>query len=375
MAVDRFGVSSLILENVRRHPLRAIIAVLSIAIALGAAMTMVGASESIEVTLQKGYSSRKVDLMVMQAGKTNPMTSKINQDLAGDLQEIEGIRHVQSLLVDSLLLQSQNNIFVYGWPPGYPETRYMAEGTSAQLEAGQVLIGRTASSLNHLAPGDVIELNFGTYEIVDYFDAGNVFESGVLFMRLDDLQELTSSRGRVTFFFVELNPGATEERRNRIIEKIEALSPVLKVVTTEEFLDQNQLTAAVRGLGRVILITNALLSVFIISTIMVLTVSEKRKELAILRAIGWSTVRVGVLVILETSLLSATATALGGIVGWVGLKIALTHLQTMGIYSQSILTLNHLLVLFGSALAIASLGAILPVYYTLNISVSEALRE
>jgi putative ABC transport system permease protein len=224
-------------------------------------------------------------------------------------------------------------------------------------------------------PGDAIELNFGTYEIVDYFEAGNVFESGVLFMRLDDLQQLTSSRGNVTFFFIELDSGVEENGRKRVIAEVEALSPVLKVVTTEEFLDQNQLTAAVRGLGRVILVTNALLSVFIISTIMVLTVSEKSKELAILRAIGWSTVRVGMLVILETSLLSAAATALGGIVGWVGLKIALTHLRTMGIYSQSVLTLEHLLLLFGSAVVIATLGAVLPVYYTLNISVSEALRE
>lgn len=374
-SVDRFGVSSLILENIRRRPLRAVIAIASIAIALGAAMTMVGASESIEVTLQKGYSSRKVDLMVMQAGKTNPMTSRISQDLVGDLQEIDGVQHVQSLLVDSLLLQSRNNIFVYGWPPGYPETRYQTAGVPAELKPGQVLIGHTASSLNQLKPGDAIELNFGTYEIVDYFEAGNVFESGVLFMRLDDLQQLTSSRGNVTFFFIELDSGVEENGRKRVIAEVEALSPVLKVVTTEEFLDQNQLTAAVRGLGRVILVTNALLSVFIISTIMVLTVSEKSKELAILRAIGWSTVRVGMLVILETSLLSAAATALGGIVGWVGLKIALTHLRTMGIYSQSVLTLEHLLLLFGSAVVIATLGAVLPVYYTLNISVSEALRE
>lgn len=374
-SIHRFGVSSLIMENVKRRPLRSVIAVLSIAIALGAAMTMVGTSESIEETLQKGYSSRKVDLMVMQIGKTNPLTSRISEDLADELQQIEGIRSVQALLVDSLLLQSQNNIFVYGWPPGYPETRYQAEGASAELKSGQVLIGHTASSLNHLVPGDVIDLNFGQFEIVDYFDAGNVFESGVVFMRLDDLQQLTSSRGIVTFFFIELVPGLKAEARNLVAVNVEALSPILKVVTTEQFLDQNQLTTAVKGLGRVILITNALLSVFIISTIMVLTVSEKRKELAILRAMGWSAGRVGMLVLLETSLLSAVATALGGVVGWIGLEIALTHLQTMGVYSQSILTVEHLLVLFGSAVAIATLGAALPVYYTHKISVSEALRQ
>ncbi len=313
--------------------------------------------------------------MVMQAGKTNPMTSRISEALVSELEKIEGIRSLQALLVDSLLLESDHSIFVYGWPPGYPETRYRKGTDSVELEHGQLLIGHTASSLNQLMPGDGIELNFGKFKIVDFFEAGNVFESGVLFMRLDDLQKLTSSLGRVTFVFIELEPGLKEQARRQIIGDIEALSPVLKVVTTEEFLNQNQLTAAVRGLGRVILLTNALLSILIISTIMVLTVSERRKELAILRAIGWSALRVSLMVILETSLLSTTAAVLGGAFGWVGLEIALTHLQTMGVYSQSILTLEHLLWLSASAIAIATLGAALPVYYTLNITVSEALRE
>lgn len=372
---DRYGVLSLILDNIKRRPLRALIAVLSIAVALGAAMTMVGTSESIEATLEKGYASRRVDLMVLQSGKTNPMTSRISEALAGELERIEGIRSIQALLVDSLLLESNHSIFVYGWPPGYPETRYQTEKTSGELKSGQVLIGHTASSLNHLMPGDGIELNFGKYEIVDYFEAMNVFESGVLYMRLDDLQQLTSSRGNVTFFFIELEPGLTDQARRQVVGDIEAINPILKVVTTEEFLNQNQLTAAVRGLGRVVLLTNALLSILIISIIMVLTVSERRKELAILRAIGWSAFRVSLLVILETSVLSVIAAVVGGVAGWVGLKMALIHLQTMGIFSRSILTLEHLLWLSASAVAIAIFGAALPVYYTLNISVSEALRE
>ncbi len=373
--VDCYGLSTLIMDNIKRRPLRALVAVLSIAVALGGAMTMVGTSESIEGTLQKGYASRKVDLMVMQAGKSNPMTSRISEKLVHELERIEGIRSVQALLVDSLLLESDHSVFVYGWPSGYPETTYQKEKASVELEHGQLLIGHTASSLNHLIPGDRVELNFGKYEIVGFFEARNVFESGVLYMRLDDLQQLTSSHEKVTFIFVELEPGLKEPAKLQIIGDIEALTQALKVVTTEEFLNQNQLTAAVRGLGRVILLTNALLSILIISTIMVLTVSERRKELAILRAIGWSAFRVSLLVILETSVLSAIAAVLGGVVGWLGLEIALTHLQTMGIYARSILTVEHLLWLSASAVAIATLGAALPVYYTLNITVSEALRE
>ena len=366
---------SLIADSIMCRPLRALIAVLSIAVALGGAMTMVGASESLEATLQKGYASRAVDLMVMQADKSNPMTSRISEEFIDRIKVIGGIQSVQALLIDSLILDEDSSILVYGWPPGYAEISYRLGSQLAELRQGQVLIGRTAASINDLHPGETIELNLGRFEIIDLFDADNFFESGVLFMRLDDLQRITGVQGAVTFVFIDLEPGLTESLRLDLVEEIEAISPFLKVVTTEQFLQQNQLSASVRGLGRIILATNALLSILIISTIMVLTVSERRQELAILRAIGWSATRVSMLVLLETAVLSMVAALLGGATGLVGMELALGYLQTIGVYSESIVTMQQVAWLCVSAVAIASIGAALPVYYALKITTSEALRK
>lgn len=371
---DRYGLMSLIMDSIMCRPLRALIAVLSIAVALGGAMTMVGASESLEATLEKGYASRAVDLMVMQADKSNPMTSRISEKIVDQIRKIAGIQSVQALLVDSLLLDDDSSILVYGWPPGYADVSYRQGDSTAELQQGQVLVGRTAATLNDLVPGNIIELNLGDFEIVDFFEAANFFESGVLFMRLDDLQQLTSAQGTITFIFLDIMPGMTETLRSGLVKEIEAISPFLKVITTEQFLQQNQLSATVRGLGRVILATNALLSILIISTIMVLTVSERRQELAILRAIGWSATRVSILVMLETAFLSAAAALIGGITGFAGMELALSYLQTMGVFSESIVTMQQIVWLCTSTVAIASIGAALPVYYALNISTSEALR-
>ena len=372
---DQYGLVALIADSIMCRPLRALIAVLSIAVALGGAMTMVGASESLEATLQKGYASRAVDLMVMQADKSNPMTSRISEEFIDRIKVIGGIQSVQALLIDSLILDEDSSILVYGWPPGYSEISYRLGGEAAELQQSQVLIGRTAASLNGLLPGESIELNLGSFEIMDVFDADNFFESGVLFMRLDDLQRLTSVNGTVTFVFIDLEPGVTEPQRLNLVEEIEAISPFLKIVTTEQFLQSNQLSASVRGLGRVILATNALLSILIISTIMVLTVSERRQELAILRAIGWSATRVSMLVLLETAVLSVVAALIGGATGLLGMELALNYLQTIGIYSENIVTMQQIMWLCVSAVAIASIGAALPVYYTLKITTSEALRK
>lgn len=370
-----YGMGSLILDNIRCRPLRAFIAILSIAVALGGAMTMVGTSESLESTLVLGYESRQVDLMVMQANKTNPMTSRIDTSISDEILAIDGVESVQALLADSLLVDSNYSIMVYGWPSSYQEVQYQRDGKRVILNHGEILIGHTAASLNNLSIGDHLELNFGEYKIVDYFEAGNFFESGVLFMRLDDLQQLTSSAGKVTFIFVALDAGITDQQKRVVTHQIEQISPILKVVTTDEFLADNQLTSAVRGLGHVILISNILLSILIVSTIMVLSVSERRNEIAIFRAIGWSAWQISWLVILETTVISATAAVMGGLIGWTGLEISLSHLQTLGVYTESVVTIEQAVWLVLSAILIALFGAALPIYYALNISIHEALRE
>ena len=373
--VDQYGLASLITDSISCRPLRALIAVLSIAVAMGGGMTMVGVSESLEATVQQGYAARQVDLMLMQANKSNPMTSRISETFVDQVRKINGVQGVQAALIDSLLLDNDSGILVYGWPPGYQEISYRRGDDVIELQNGQVLIGRTAASLHDLTPGKTIELNLGDFEIIDFFETSSFFESGVLFMRLDDLQQLTSARETVTFIFINLEQDLTESSRLQLMEEVEAIHPILKVVTTEEFLQKNQLTASVRGLGHIILVANALLSLLIISTIMVLTVSERRQELAILRAMGWSATRVSMLVLLETTVLATVAALIGGLVGLVGMKVSLIYVQTLGVYSQSIVTLQQVMWLGISTVVIATIGAALPIYSTLNITTSEALRK
>ncbi|MES9981237.1 MAG: ABC transporter permease, partial [Candidatus Thiodiazotropha sp. 6PLUC5] len=296
-----YGMGSLILDNIRCRPLRAFIAILSIAVALGGAMTMVGTSESLESTLVLGYESRQVDLMVMQANKTNPMTSRIDTSISDEILAIDGVESVQALLADSLLVDSNYSIMVYGWPSSYQEVQYQRDGKRVIL--------------NH---GDA---------------------------------------------------GITDQQKRVVTHQIEQISPILKVVTTDEFLADNQLTSAVRGLGHVILISNILLSILIVSTIMVLSVSERRNEIAIFRAIGWSAWQISWLVILETTVISATAAVMGGLIGWTGLEISLSHLQTLGVYTESVVTIEQAVWLVLSAILIALFGAALPIYYALNISI------
>ena len=369
-----YGMLSLALDTIRRRPLRSLIAVLSISVALGGALVMVGTSEALEATLERGYASRRVDLIVLQANKSNPMTSRVDQALAPIIEGLAGVRRVQALLVDSLTLGSDRSMLVYGWPIDYTELQKQTAGGSS-LDSGEVMIGRAAAELSGIRPGSEIELNLGTFRVVETFEGKSFFESGVIYMRLDDLQRLVGAPGRVTFLYLELQPGVSADERRRVSQGIERQYPSVRVLSAEEFLKDDQLARAMRGLGQVILLTSVLLSVLIVSTIMVLTVGERRAELAVLRAIGWSAARVASLVLLETSVIASCAAICGILLGWLGLQGALSYLRSEGIHAQAIFTMESGLLMLGAAVLVALLGAAIPVHHTMGIRVSEALRE
>lgn len=365
---------ALVLDDLRRHPLRSAIAVLSIAVALAGATIMIGTSESLENAMISGSAMRKIDLIVLQSGKANPLTSRLNASIAEDLAALDGVRVVQPLLVDSLLLGADRSILVYGWPPDHPDLRKPHAAGNGSLAKGEILIGRTASTLSGLAAGDRIELNLGDFLIAGTFDTDNFYESGVIYMRLDDLQRLIGATGQITFAFVELTATGSADARRKMTEIIKAQDRHLEVLGAEQFFRDNQLSRALRGLGRVILATSLVLSVLIISTIMVLTVSEQRRELAILRAIGWSARRIALLILLETVILAGVSATTGAILAWFGTNAALAYLQNLGFYAQNVVTPALLLLVTATAVLIAVFGAAIPVYHAMGIRVAEALR-
>ncbi len=110
-------------DSLRLHPVRTIVGILSIAVTLGASLTLIGVSESLETAVSDGYAARRVDLILMQAGKANPLTSRLEARYAPALRSVNGVKRVQPLLVDSLLLNADHSILVYGWEPSHPARR------------------------------------------------------------------------------------------------------------------------------------------------------------------------------------------------------------------------------------------------------------
>jgi len=374
--VAQSGLSSFrfVLRNLLTRRKQSLLAILGIAVALGAGITSIGFSESVTRGLATGYLFNSIDLVVLQADKPNPVTSRLSTEALPKLEVLPGVERVLVLMVDFLTLNETQNILVYGMPADYPEVQKRVEGRPMPLGRNELLVGKGVAALGDLNPGDRIDLNLGSFTVAGLFDTGNFMENGIVYMRLDDLQRLTGTRDRVNFIMLDLADPMAASALAGIKQRVERIVPGSKVLTADEFIGEDESLRVMRGLSRIILVTSTLLAVLLVSTIMVLTVSERRRELAILRAIGWSPLRIGGLILTETLTLAAIGAVSGMLLGWLGMDAALRSLQPLGIYAESVVTLPLLALAALAMAAVAVLGAGIPVYQALRIRVSEAVK-
>jgi len=357
------------LRNLGARIVHSLLCILGVAVALAGGIALVGVSESVEQSMRASYGLRQVDLIVLQANKPEPMTSRLDLTLGTRLSAVREITSATPLLVDFLSIDLGQTVLVYGWPADSADL-IKDRHTNERLQRGEVLVGKGAAAFNGLEVGDRIALNLGDYRVAGIFSGGSFLESGVLYMRLDDLQHLAGAPGQVTFFLVHI---AEDQSPTEVAARLEASIPEIRVVTGTEFIAGSNATATLRLLSRITLFISAVLAALIVAMMMVLTLSQRLHEIAILRAVGWGNGRIARLVLIETTTLTLAGTLLGLPLGWLALQGALHYLRGFGVFAESTLTPIVLAAIAGATLLVAGAGAAVPVYHALRVRVVEHL--
>ncbi len=363
---------TLILRSYQARPWQLLLAVLCITIALGAGITAIGFAESVKRGISAGSFFRTSDLLVLQADKASTMTSRLPVEAVDAIGELDGIRRVRLLLFDFLTLNEKQNVLVYGMPSEYPELQLRDGEGSRPLGRHELLVGKGVAALADMKEGETIDLNFGSFRVAGLLDTGSFLENGIIYMRLEDMQRLTGAAGHVSFVLVELGPNVAP---HTVAGSIESQVPGSRVLTNDEFVGEDQTLQVLHSMSRVVLITNVMLAALLAGAIMMLSVNERYHELAILRAIGWSSVRIAILIGLEVILLILIGGLLGSFLGWIGLGQALSSLRSMGVYIESAVTPPMVLMAAMAVAVTALVGAATPVWQVLRLDVWEALKK
>jgi putative ABC transport system permease protein len=366
-------------KNLRRRPVRSLLTAAGLAAAVAAIVALVGVAESFESSFLALYTERGADLVVQRRGGAVQLSKGVSLKLGQQIRALPDAGPVIGGLMDMVAFEDHDlfMVIVNGWEPDCPVLDRVKIKSGRRLEAGDkncVMLGRILAANLGKQPGDTVNVYAQPFKVVGVFESFSVYENGAVFMLLDDLQRQMDRAGQVTGYIVQADPPADAKAITALRSRIEALDPEIAATPCAEFVGSLNQMRVTRVMSWVISAVACLMGAFGILNTMAMSVFERRCEIGALRAMGWRTWRVIVLIVQESLLLAAGGSVVGIAGGFVAI-IVLAHWHVTSGLVQGDLPLRAVCEGIAMAVLMAILGAAYPALRFARLAPVEALRE
>jgi putative ABC transport system permease protein len=379
---SQMNLLTIIIKNMRSRLLRTALTLLGVGVSTAAFVAMLGLANNLEDTLKTTYKKRGTDLIVVENGMADILTSTINQEYGQKIKEIPGVEKVAAILVDFQSIKFKQYVLVYGWEMGsylFDEIKISGARPKNDFEA---LIGNAASKKLGKKVGDEIKIKGATFVISGIFQSQSVLEEGGIIISLPKLQSLKKIPGSVTMLNIGIKTDKGKINRltgpnqqvQAVAKQIENLLPEVEVKNVDDFVTSNTPVALALNFTWAISIVAFIISILGITNTMVTSILERTKEIGILIAMGWRNYRIMLLVLFESTCMGFLGGFLGLFLGY-GLMQAFTYSpQLAGIMQVSFNLIFMLKVIIGSV-ALGFVSGLYPALRAISINPLEVLRN
>ncbi|MCM2373289.1 ABC transporter permease [Aporhodopirellula aestuarii] len=367
-------------RNVMRRPLRSGLTLVAVALAVCAVVSLVGIANGFKATFMDFYQGAGVDLLVVRSGSARRLTSTLEESLGDQIAALDGVVDVIPGLADVVSFPDEG-LYVVPVSGLVPETHVFEamEPVSGRrllkTDKRGVMVGITLADSLGKKVGDQIEIvEDELYDIVGVFESFNVLQNGSLVVSVSELQRLMGREGEVSGFSIITTDAGDKELLDRISKQVEAMESEVKVRPTREHvesLSEIQLAVAMAWLTSAVAIVIG--SIGVLNT-MFMSIQERTLEIGLLRAIGWTRIRIISMILIESIILSAIGAAIGIGVSFVLVSL-LTHMPAVNGLIEGRIQLAVVLQGLLIALVVGFLGGLLPAFAASKLSPSEALRH
>jgi putative ABC transport system permease protein len=364
-------------KNLWRRRLRTLLTLGGIAMAIGAFIALVGFSRSFEHEWLRLYSSAGTDMVVVER---TFLETAIDESLGAKIRALPFVAQVTPMIFNMMDLTPEVNALVFGWMGDSYDFESLTFKSGGRFHDGkaEVILGDVLAENLGKNVGDKLELQGKSFTVVGIYHGGSALEAGAVIMPVDQLQEITSLQGKVSGFHLRLRPAPPGESQDQYIKQcqaaIDAVVPGLRATPASEWASKNQFVelahAVAWGTSSIALIVGILG----IANTMAMSVFERTREIGILRALGWKSWGVMLLIQVEAVVLGLVGGVVGLGVGWGGLRLLATLPQTASIASASVTPL-HLLEGLGISVLSGLLAGAIPAWRGAHLSPVEALRH
>jgi len=366
------------------------VVVVGIAGVVGVLVALLAMAQGFEATLKSAGNEETA--IVLRAGANAELSSGLDRAATILIAQAPGIRHdahdvpvasAEVVVVSNVPKRSTGtdaNVEVRGvgaqvWKLR-PEVRIVS-GRHFEPGLRELIVGKGAlAQFRGLETGSTVQLNGQAWKVTGIFASGDSHESEIW----GDAESVAAAYRRKGFQSVSVRLRTTDA-----FETFKAAltgDPRLRVdveTTRAYYSKQSQrLTRVIRAIGLGVSVIMALGAVFGALNTMYAAVAARTREIATLRALGFSSLPVVVSVMLETMLLALAGGVLGAGIAWAvfnGYTVSTLGANFSQVVFRFQVTPELLLRGLQWALAIGFVGGLFPALRASNLPVTQALRE
>ena len=304
----------LVFANLRVRPFRTLISVIGVALGVVLVILFTGLARGMTNDLAKRAANWKAEIVFTRPGGMDAMSSNaaVNIGYVAKLREIEGVSStvpvIRYITPDNRGRWGVRQIDGVEWQPFADMNGMSIVSGRAPQASDEVIMDEREMIDNHLKVGDTYELFGGKpYKITGIFSP----PSGArIKMSLTGMQEALQT-DKCTYILVKLKDGADVDA---VAAKINEALPGNKINLTRDLvIDAQERIPGLNTFLNVLVVLGALVSTVFVLLSMYTTITERRKEIGILKSLGASTNFIIKAVEGEAFMIGILGIALGGL--------------------------------------------------------------
>ena len=376
---------SYIWRNLLQRKIRTFLSMLGVAVSIAGVVALLAVSDGVRASIDDHMEETGASLTVFNREAADVMFSRVP---VSAIEEIERMKGVLEVCRGNAVLLHRPDVgegrakpaiqLIFGRVPGERlMTRlepYLIDGRLPR-KSDEVVVGSIVASRASLEVGDHMPLfrrrHFGidAYEVVGIYDSDSGWENAGI---VADARVIQQQLGTTDSFHMAFVYAAPEDAQ-RLAAAIEEKFPDLTAVAPKNFTSSfDEAFALLEDFTDLVIAIALSIGVLGVLNTMMMSVSERTREIGMLRALGWTRPLIARVIVIEGLLLSVLGGVFGLVLGWAGSQLLVTF------WLDGSLEAIYLPGTFATGMIVAVLvgvtAALYPAWRAANLRPVEALR-
>jgi putative ABC transport system permease protein len=329
------------------------------------------------------------NVLVLAKGASDEVLSQIDSRTASEIENTRGIardRKGQPLVSRELFMvvhrfMEQEKVFKFLQIRGVQEAAYeihdqvaVVEGRLPRPNQSEILVGRAVQGEHRLNLGDLVEIGRKPWRVSGIFEANrSALESEVWC----DLSELASQFRREGFYTTMVLRAVDPAAAVTLAERLSSSRTIQCSAQPEQayYAKQAENTELMKAGALVIAWFMGLGAVFGVMNTMFAAIGQRRKDIAVLRIIGFQPYEIVISFLLEALLISAVGGLLGITLGYAANGVTTsTSISTREVQLAFRVDQATVIIAAVTTLLMGLFGGLLPALSVVRVQPLEALR-